>query len=324
MNTESLVSVIVPLHNAERYVKRCLRSILSQTYTEIEVIVVDDHSSDKSLAVVKRIADADSRVRILRLGKGHGAQSARYAGIEDARGSRVMFVDSDDILRKQSVELLVNAMDEFDVDLVQMRFLRRFRWINFRYGETYEQSLCHRRFEGEDYLRLSSYIGMDSFITPSLCGKLYRTSLMRITSHTPFDQFWGDDQICNIDYLRLAKSVAFIDYPGYIYRWGGRTTHFHFSDLEKYKKVHGKKLRMGLDEKYLREEMLLLLRYYIRQLNTELGWTKEAVVMMLKEELDDPFWRNIINHKDTEQLVESEFANLAQHPLKVILKRLLK
>lgn len=324
MSDEKLVSVVVPLHNEERYLRKCLKSILSQTYSNIEVIVVDDNSTDSSLLIARRMSHRDSRVRIISLQNRCGAQSARYAGIQEARGERLMFVDSDDVIKSKSVEMLCEAMDKYDVDLVQMRFFRRVRFLNIRYGETYNASLSDRRIDGEDYSNLCSYIGMDSYISPSLCGKLYRTSIMKMVRCTPFDQFWGDDQIFNIDYLRIAQSIAFIDYSGYIYRWGGLTTHFHYSDLQKYKNVYKMKLSQGLDKKCLDNEMRLLLRYYIRQLNTELGWTREAVAMSIQSELKDSFWRGMVEEAEAESLVDIEFAYLQQHALKSICKRLLR
>lgn len=324
MSQNAVVSVIVPLHNEETFLRKCLRSVLSQTYPHLEVIVVDDNSTDRSMMIARRVAMSDSRVRLVSM-KGHsGAQAARFTGVEAACGDMIMFVDSDDILRRQSVQLLVEAMETYDVDLVQMRFLRRFRNFNFRYGETYDSTLSNRRIEGEDYKSLSSYIGMDSYITPSLCGKLYRTSLMRMINRTPFDQFWGDDQICNIDYLRLARSIAFIDYSGYIYRWGGRTTRFRYSDLQKYKNVYKLKLRQGQDRACLESEMKMLLRYYIRQLYTELGWTRDAIVMCLRPELDDPMWSPIVDVNMLERLVDAEFSHVQQNAFKAIVKRLLR
>ncbi len=324
MSQNEIVSVIVPLHNEEVFLRRCLKSILSQTYPHLEVIVVDDNSTDRSMLIARRVAVSDSRVKVVSMSGQRGAQAARFVGVEEAKGEMIMFVDSDDMLRRQSVQLLVEAMRKYDVDLVQMRFMRRFRYFNFRYGETFDRSLSFRRIDGADYVSLSSYIGMDSYITPSLWGKLYRTSLMRMINRTPFDQFWGDDQICNIDYLRLAHSIAFIDYSGYIYRWGGRTTRFRYSDLQKYKNVYKLKLRQGQDRSCLDSEMKLLLRYYIRQLYTELGWTRDAIVMCLRPELDDPMWRPIVDANMLERLVDAEFSHVQQNAFKAIAKRFLR
>lgn len=324
MSDNSLVTIVVPLHNAERYLKKCLQSICSQTYTDLEILVVDDDSTDHSREIARRMAYADSRVRLLRTPGRQGAQHARYMGIDSANGDRLLFVDADDILRPQAVEQLVDAMDRHEADMVQMRFMRRIRCLNIRYGETFIPDLCDRRIDGEEYDHIASYIGMDSVINPSVCAKIYRTRLLRMATRTPFRQFWGDDQIFNIDYLRLARSMAFIPYTGYLYRWGGRTSRFRFSALEDYKNVYRLKLRLGQRRDALEAELLSLLRYYIRQLNTELGWTRDAVVMYLEKELADPLWRPVSSRYNTSALVDCEFARLQKHYFKYVGKRLLR
>ena len=324
MNEDKLISIIVPFKNEEKFLGKCIDSITGQTYSNLEILVVVDHSSESSVSFVNKIAKKDSRIVPLILTKQKGAQAARFEGLENARGERIMFVDSDDLLRPQAVELLSAAMDNYDVDLVQMRFIRRFYRFNWHYKESYDPHLSEKRIEGDEYMRLSSYVGMESLINPSLWGKLYRTPLLRILKPTPFEQFWGDDQICNIDYLRLARSMAFIDYVGYIYRWGGRTSKFEFSNLEKYKNVYRLKLKLGQDPDSLRKELHLLLRYYIRQMNTELGWTRDALIIILKKELEDPLWEGIISIDEIETLVDKEFSDLHQSAFKTIIKRLLR
>lgn len=318
-----LVSVIVPLRNGERWLGKCLRSILGQTYRDIEVIVADDHSTDGSMHLLRKMESSDTRLRSISLGKETGSLLTRYAGLEEARGETAVFVDADDLLRPKAVEKLAGTMYHLDVDMVQMRFLRRVRGFNIRYNEIYDPSMSHRAITGAEYDSITSYIGMDSFINPSACGKIYRTRMLRGAPRSPFQQFWGDDQIMNIDYLRQARSLAFTDYVGYIYRWGGRTSHFRFSALRDYKNVYRTKLRMGLDRECLDEEMLLLLRYYIRKLNTELGWTREAAVMYLRDELRDPMFASVLRGHTAESLVEAEFAYLQKNALKHIAKRVL-
>lgn len=324
MSDNRLVTIVVPLCNAERYIRKCLKSVCSQSYEDIEILIVDDNSTDRSLSIVRHFAEIDNRIRLLDCPHQTGAQNARNIGIREARGSKLLFVDADDYLKTQAVERLSDAMDEYDVDIVQMRFMRCVRFLKFRYGETFEPTLCNRRIDGDEYLQISSYVGMNSYINPAVWAKIYRTHLLRMASHTPFDQFWGDDQIFNIDYLRLARSIAFIPYSGYVYRWGGRTSHFKFSALEDFKNVYRTKLKLGQDSTALQNEMLTLLRYYIRQLNTELGWTREAIVMLMENELSDPIWKHVKEEYDTTALVDCEFNRLQTHYFKYISKRLLR
>ena len=101
------VSIIVPVYNTERYVANCLDSLLAQTYSNIEVICVDDCSTDGSFNVVKKYAARDSRVIALRLHSNLRQGAARNAGLDRCSGEYVLFVDSDDVIRKDAVSLLV-------------------------------------------------------------------------------------------------------------------------------------------------------------------------------------------------------------------------
>ena len=103
-----LISVIVPVYNAEPYLQRCLESILSQTNNNIEVLLVDDGSTDESGAICDMFAVKDSRVRVIHQANG-GTSSARNSGLDAARGSWIGFVDADDWIEPQMYERLLHA-----------------------------------------------------------------------------------------------------------------------------------------------------------------------------------------------------------------------
>lgn len=106
---EELVSVIIPVYNVEPYLRRCIDSVINQTYTTLEIILVDDGSLDKSGAICEDYANADSRIKVIHKLNG-GLSDARNAGIDIASGTYLMFVDSDDWIRKDCVALLVAAI----------------------------------------------------------------------------------------------------------------------------------------------------------------------------------------------------------------------
>lgn len=93
---EGLVSVVMPAYNAERYIARSIASVLEQTYRQLELVVIDDHSTDGTLALADAVARTDSRVRVVRLPCNGGVAAARNAGISAARGDYIAFLDSDD------------------------------------------------------------------------------------------------------------------------------------------------------------------------------------------------------------------------------------
>ena len=94
----SLISIIVPIYNVEKYIADCLDSIVNQTYKDIEIICVNDCTMDNSMTIVKEFAENDKRIKIINNEKNRGLGGARNAGLEIANGEYFMFVDSDDMI----------------------------------------------------------------------------------------------------------------------------------------------------------------------------------------------------------------------------------
>lgn len=110
------ISIIVPVYNVENYLKKCVDSILSQTYRDIEVILVDDGSTDKSGEICDKYAEGDIRVKVIH--QNHkGVSYARNSGLEAAQGSYLGFVDSDDYIEKDMYETLYSCIREYDADV---------------------------------------------------------------------------------------------------------------------------------------------------------------------------------------------------------------
>ena len=120
MVKEELLSIIVPVYNVEKYLNRCIESIVNQTYKTIEIILIDDGSSDNSSYLCDEWAKKDSRIKVVHKQNG-GVSSARNQGIKVATGEYVQFVDSDDYL---DVDFCKNIMSEYsdDIDLVVSGF----------------------------------------------------------------------------------------------------------------------------------------------------------------------------------------------------------
>lgn len=115
---KDMVSIIVPVYNAEKYLKRCLESIINQTYKNIEVILVDDGSVDKSPEICDEYKELDNRVKVIHKENG-GASSARNIGLDAVNGEFVCFVDSDDWIEKNMIEVLLKKLKESNVDIVR-------------------------------------------------------------------------------------------------------------------------------------------------------------------------------------------------------------
>lgn len=112
-----IVSIIIPMYNCEMYIEKCLNSVIEQTYKNIEIILVDDGSIDKSLEICKLSAERDKRVKIFQK-KNKGASSARNYGLDHVTGKYIMFVDGDDYIEKNMVESLVSLAERNKDDIV--------------------------------------------------------------------------------------------------------------------------------------------------------------------------------------------------------------
>lgn len=117
MKQDALISVIVPIYNVEKYLPKCVDSILCQTYPNLEVILVDDGSPDRAGEICDAYAEKDSRVRVIHKRNG-GLSSARNAGIDIAQGDYLSFVDSDDWIEPDTYETMLTAMERYGVSLV--------------------------------------------------------------------------------------------------------------------------------------------------------------------------------------------------------------
>ena len=115
---DELISVIVPVYNAEKYIEHCIQSLLEQTYKNFELILVNDGSKDRSLELCKAFAEKDRRVKVYDRQNG-GASAARNTGLERMEGQYVVFVDSDDYVSKSYLENLYLAAKSSHYDIVQ-------------------------------------------------------------------------------------------------------------------------------------------------------------------------------------------------------------
>ena len=117
-----LVSFIIPTYNTEKYIKATVYSILNQSYEDIEIIAVNDGSTDKSLEILNDIENNDNRLKIINT-KNQGVSSARNTGIDNANGEWVYFIDSDDLLLPDALSVLLKHKDD-DIDIIMTEIIK--------------------------------------------------------------------------------------------------------------------------------------------------------------------------------------------------------
>ena len=216
-----LISVIVPVYNTEKYLHRCIDSILAQTFTDFELLLIDDGSKDNSGKICDESAAKDSRVRVFHKENG-GASSARNLGLGKAKGEWITFVDSDDTLQKNALDLLYKSSVS-SVDAVI---------ANAKHSEI---------IFGEEWIRLL----LDCKTRCELWGSLYKRNLMLDKEfEIPYSIVIGEDFLMNIQYALRCKKIKLITDNVYNYTQGEST-----SLVNSYKLTleHEKKLLQCMD-----------------------------------------------------------------------------
>lgn len=166
------ISVIVPVFNVEKYLCRCIESILAQTLTDFEIILINDGSSDKSGDLCNEYAKKDSRIKVIHQENG-GVSAARNAGLDIANGNYISFVDSDDYIYPQHLEYLYSAICDSDADISVCKMIEFFdtppilEFGKVNYVKYQGIEICHK---------LCDYNVASGLITP--WGKLYRKHVL--------------------------------------------------------------------------------------------------------------------------------------------------
>lgn len=207
-----LVSVIVPVYNAGAWLRPCLESIRGQSYPHLEVLLVNDGSTDGSLAVCEEFEAADPRFKIIDQPNA-GVSAARNHALRAAKGEYIQFVDADDKLTPGSTEILVTAGEKKGADLVVAHFYRVVEGRAAQRGHIKKELYMNRSDYAEWMCKAPAkyYYGV-------LWNKLYRRSLLE-RSGLEFDEkvSWCEDFLFNLEYLRGCRLVAAIPKPVYYY-----------------------------------------------------------------------------------------------------------
>lgn len=214
---QPLISIIVPIYNAQAYVTECVQSLISQTYENIEILLIDDGSTDASASICEQIAKKDTRIRFFSQ-ENKGVSAARNLALYHMRGKYVTFVDSDDYVSKDFVRKLYEAIDGHDIsacgyervceDMIMGEYIKVIKSVNCENAsftmtrdELYSQILCNNNIGGY------------------LCTKLFKTSIIK-EHQMLFDTRLsiGEDMSFIARYCNYAASGNYVNLPLYSYR----------------------------------------------------------------------------------------------------------
>ncbi len=226
---DKLISVIIPVYKVEKYLPRCIESVLNQTYKNFELILVDDGSPDNSGKICDEYALKDARINVIHKENG-GVSSARNAGIDVAKGEYINFIDSDDWVPSDSLEILLELLHDNFADLS----------IGGRedLGKKIKQKTCELtlvEFGVSEEEKVAEFL--ENSIVLSSCGKLYKTSLIKQNRlFFPESLKLAEDAVFVRNYLRVAKRIANTKSIVYFYNRTNENsaTHKNYIDNNKW------------------------------------------------------------------------------------------
>ncbi len=192
------VSIIVPVYNSEKYISRCIKSILNQTYSDYEVLFIDDCGTDNSIKIIDRyMKSIPEKIKLLHCEKNMGSGYARDLGIKNAEGKYIIFLDSDDYISKDFLKTYINAMELNDADLAVGGYIRA-KNGKFKVNKP-----------GREKINAWFYM--------SACNKMYKTSFLK-NHGIDFRGIrrYEDEQFAYRVLLEKPK-IEILDYAGYYY-----------------------------------------------------------------------------------------------------------
>ena len=230
---EHIISIIVPVYNVSCYLKKCLNSIISQTHTYLQIICVNDGSSDSSTQILDEYVQRDSRILVIHK-ENEGVSLARNTGLEVATGDYVMFVDGDDWIEPDTCAVALDAINQYHAVVVMWSYVRElaneFRKKKILEYDTYfnqssVKEKLYRRMIGMYGEELSHPENADALCT--VWGKLYKREVIEKNGIRFFDirQIGSyEDGLFNLDVFAKASSAVFINRHLYHYRKDNSTS----------------------------------------------------------------------------------------------------
>lgn len=254
-----VVSVIVPVYNAEQYLEECIQCILAQSYSDYELILVNDGSTDRSGDICDRYAEQDRRIQVIHKENG-GSASARNLGLDCAKGKYIAFVDADDLVHRDFLHTLVGVAEKYYADIVQCEYqVIRDRDVAdiTRQMEPGIESICSNIEMMEEFCKKSTYVP-----TALLWNKLWRAELFK---NLRFPEGRGiDDEYLSYQLLYRGNKTVKVEQKPYYYFMSPNSQMRSAPSIKKLDSIEAleQQLQFFQDHDLKRCYNMLLYRYY--------------------------------------------------------------
>lgn len=302
MKVKPLITVIVPVYNAEHTIEKCVNSIIKQTYSNLQIILVNDGSKDKSIELCKKIQKNDDRILVIDK-ENEGVSNTRNKGIDMATGEYIIFVDSDDFIENNMIEILYNNIQGYDFCTCNYYVIKNNKKKEKSDIESYEINSG----ETNEYIEKMQ----KDMLFNSPVNKIYKTEIIK-QNNIRFEEniCVGEDYLFNIEYIRCVKKARYISEALYNYTIKNGTLSRKYIDrfidiemkmVRKIKEIYEEK---SFDMTYIYNQYMELLKSNIY--NLQIGEkSKTATKEFIKEYIKELEKDRIIN-KETRSKLKKE------------------
>ena len=210
-----LVSVIIISYNTEKYINKCIESVINQTYKNIDIVIVNDGSTDNTASIIQEYVKKDSRINFINRNQNKGTMYTRVEGFKNAKADYVCFVDSDDWIEENAIEFLYKKIKENNVDLVKG---------NLKIYDNGKIKQGNREVKKEIILKKEDFnpyvydLLYNTTFCNSMCGQLIKKEYLSDIINIDSSKIYGEDLQSNLFIYKKINSVMFINNELYIYR----------------------------------------------------------------------------------------------------------
>ena len=214
------VSVVIPVYNSEKYVEKCIQSVMAQTLPDLEIIIINDGSTDESGRILRELTQKDSRIVLLEQAN-QGVAAARNQGVEKATGKYITFVDGDDYLQEDYIELMYNLAEKETLDMV----ICGLTYVD-EGGKELNRVIpgVYKRLENEEW----------TFRVSAVCSHLYRRELWKRYDVKFQSGERGEDMPVSLFFAAIRSRINTLPECGYYYVQHASSAIHNFKGLEKY------------------------------------------------------------------------------------------
>lgn len=307
-----MLSVIIPIYNTRRYLDKCLASVSGQSYKNLEIILVNDCSTDSNtIEIIRKWVRQDSRIRLIDKQHNGGVDQARMDGISSSHGDYLAFVDSDDWLPSDAFESMMQKIVEIGADMVKGNFANMWLGGMVKKIPTVNPSLPEREILHNELMEkyYISYFGVN-IIPVVLWGTVYKRSLFVEANIQSTGLRFGEDLVMNMKIFPFVRKFYQMDRVVYYYRQGMPTMSDKYLNnwLSNFNRLYKIKIQQIETTGYTQAiffQKVELVNYLKSFVEGCILWRKDRInesILELQQELKDPIYQDIQSFMKSEKM----------------------